>query len=300
MILVWVQNILWCDNTHDAHNHPIKLKQRPTTKITGLSALDTEASLLLYMPLLPPCTLERLRFVFSAGSKSSTIVHAHPSHFITTSELILEDFRESQANFASETLIFLFAAEHEMNIKLMNNISRKRWPLSLGFSIFITQYVAILHLLGTSEWMCLSLEHSALKCKTKVAMAPRPILVFSATTSRLFQSDPVGFQLLKRCHKQRLQKVFMGLFHGMEREVLLYRPHVKTRDLSGFDQRWQQLCGNEPRLWKAAMSVNQPSVESWTRASRSQVTRTEIYVFINAIYFGCWFGMREFMIFFAY
>ena len=139
MILVWVQNILWCDNTHYAHNHLIKLKQRPTTKITGLSALDTEASLLLYMPLLPPCTLEpllplpllpllppctleRLWFGFSAGSKSLTIVHAHPSHFITTSELILEDFRESQANFASETLIFLSTAEHEMTIKLNNNI----------------------------------------------------------------------------------------------------------------------------------------------------------------------------------
>ena len=59
-----------------------------------------------------------------------------------------------------------------------------------------------------------------------------------------------------------LSKFSWGLFHGMERRVLLYRPHVKTRDLSGFDQRWQQLCGNEPRLWKAAMSVNQPSVES--------------------------------------
>ena len=94
-----------------------------------------------------------------------------------------------------------------------------------------------------------------------------------------------------------LRKFSFGLFHGMERGVLLYRPHVKTRDLSGFDQRWQQLCGNEPRLWKAAMSVNQPSVESWTRASRSQVTRTEIYVFINAIYFGCWFGISEFIIF---
>ena len=122
MILVWVQNILWCDNTHYAHNHLIKLKQRPTTKITGLSALDTEASLLLYIPLLPPFPLERLRFVFSAGSKSSTIVHAHPSHFITTSELILEDFRESQANFASETLILLSAAEHGMTIKVVNNI----------------------------------------------------------------------------------------------------------------------------------------------------------------------------------
>ena len=98
---------------------PIIIQLRPTTKITGLSALDTEASLLLYMPPFP---LERLRFVFSAGSKSLTIVHAHPSHFITTSELILEDFRESQANFASETLIFLSAIEHEMTIKLMNNI----------------------------------------------------------------------------------------------------------------------------------------------------------------------------------
>ena len=75
------------------------------------------------MPLLPPCTLERLGFVFSVGSKSLTIVHAHPSHFITTSELILEDFRDSQANFASETLIFLSAAEHELTIKLINNIS---------------------------------------------------------------------------------------------------------------------------------------------------------------------------------
>ena len=131
MILVWVQNFLWCDNTHDVHNYPIKVKQRRTTKITGLSALDTEASLLLYMPLLPPCTLERLGFVFSVGSKSLTIVHAHPSHFITTSELILEDFRESQANFASETLIFLSTAEHEMTIKLMNNISRTRWPFPL-------------------------------------------------------------------------------------------------------------------------------------------------------------------------
>jgi len=100
---------------------------------------------------MPPFPLERLRFVFSAGSKSLTIVHAHPSHFITTSELILEDFRESQANFASETLILLSTAEHEMTIKLINNISRKLWPLSLGFSIFVTQYVAILHLFGTSE-----------------------------------------------------------------------------------------------------------------------------------------------------
>ena len=109
----------------------IIIQLRPTTKITGLSALDTEASLLLYMPLLPPCTLERLRFVFSAGSKSLTIVHAHPSHFITTSELILEDFRESQANFASETLILLSAIEHEMTIKLMNNIYQEndgRYP----------------------------------------------------------------------------------------------------------------------------------------------------------------------------
>ena len=37
-------------------------------------------------------------------------------------------------------------------------ISRKRWPLSLGFSIFITQYVAILHLFGTSE--CMNTLHS--------------------------------------------------------------------------------------------------------------------------------------------
>ena len=137
------------------HMMPIIIQLRPTTKITGLSALDTEASLLLYMP---PCPLERLRFVFSAGSKSLTIVHAHPSHFITTSELILEDFRESQANFASETLILLSTAENGMTIKLMNNISRKWWPLSLGFSIFITQYVAILHLLGTSE--CMNTLHS--------------------------------------------------------------------------------------------------------------------------------------------
>ena len=107
---------------------PIIIQLRPTTKITGLSALDTEASLLLYMPPFP---LERLRFVFSAGSKSLTIVHAHPSHFITTSELILEDFRESQANFASETLILLSAIEHEMTIKLMNNIYQEndgRYP----------------------------------------------------------------------------------------------------------------------------------------------------------------------------
>ena len=92
-------------------------------------------------------------------------------------------------------------------------------------------------------------------------------------------------------------------FHGSfswngTRSFIVSAAHYNQREhLSGFDQRWQWLCGNEPRLWKAAMSVNQPSVESWTRASRSQVTRTEIYVFINAIYFGSWFGMSEFIIF---
>ena len=60
-----------------------------TTKITGLSDLDSIFSLLLYMPSSP---LDRFVVVVLSASKSFTIVHAHPSQFITTSELILEDF----------------------------------------------------------------------------------------------------------------------------------------------------------------------------------------------------------------
>ena len=113
----------------------------------------------------------------------------------------------------------------------MNNISRTRWPVSLGFSIFITQFVAILHIFGTSEWMCLSLEHSALKCRIKVAiMAPRPILVFSATTSRLFQSDLLVFSCSSGATNKGFRKFSWGLFHVMERGVSLYRPHVITRE----------------------------------------------------------------------
>lgn len=150
----------------------------------------------------------------------------------------------------------------------------------------------------TPLWNLWMYEHSALKCKTKVAMAPRPILVFSATTSRLFQSDPVGFQLLKWCHQQRLEKVFMGSFSwNGTRSFILYQPHIKTREKIWWF--WSVLAVVVWERTKALESCDEcePSVESWTRASRSQVTRTEIYVFINDIYFGCWFGISEFIIF---
>ena len=61
--------------------------------MTGLSVLESDFSLLLYMPPSPldDCFVVFVDFFFSA-SKSFTIVHAHPSQSITTSELILEDF----------------------------------------------------------------------------------------------------------------------------------------------------------------------------------------------------------------
>ena len=86
--------------------------------MTGLSPLDSGFSL-LYMPSPNPLEFVLVllvlvffsaskmpplddRFVVFVSSKSFTIVHAHPSQFITTSELILEDFQEASNVFWSQ------------------------------------------------------------------------------------------------------------------------------------------------------------------------------------------------------
>ena len=267
---------------------PIIIQLRPTTKITGLSALDTEASLLLYIPLLPPCPLERLWFVFSAGSKSLTIVHAHPSHFITTSELILEDFRESQANFASETLILLSAVEHEMTIKLMNNIYQEndgRYPSdSPSSSLSMLQFSTSLEPLNV--WTL----QSGLGPETN-----------SSTFHHNVENLPTWsgwFSAAQMVPQTKAWESFHGVFFmEWNGEFNCIGRTLKPERRSGWF--WSVLALVVWERTKALESCDEcePSVESWTRASRSQVTRTEIYVFINAIYFGFWFSISEFIIF---
>ena len=176
------------------------------------------------MPLLPPCPLERLRFVFSAGSKSLTIVHAHPSHFITTSELILEDFRESQANFASETLIFLSAIEHEMTIKLMNNIYQEndgRYPSdSPSSSLSMLQFYTSLEPLNVWTLCTQMQDQSGHGPETNSSIFRRNVETL-LIRSGWFSNGATN---------KGLRKFSWGLFHGMERGVLLYRPHIKTRE----------------------------------------------------------------------